>query len=88
MRPLRDPRYYKKMNEWELAINHRNALKIEDYETCMQIQQEVDFRIANNTINHVFMNGFKYYDPELEKFTGDAKFEPYNGLFRNYKFVK
>jgi len=88
MKPLRHPDHYAKMNEWELAIKHRDALKIEDFETCMQIQEEVDKRIANNTINHAFMNGFKYYDPKLEKFVGEAKFEPYNGLFRNYKFER
>lgn len=75
-----------KQHEWDLGINHKKALELEDYETCALIKSEIDRRISNGTIDHNLMNGFKYYDPKLNKFTGEAKFEPYNGLFDNYKF--
>jgi hypothetical protein len=78
----------KKMHEWLLAIEHRDALKREDYKTCQLIQDEVDRRIETDTINHALMNGFKKYDHETNSFYGDPKFEPYNGLFKNYIFKK
>lgn len=75
-----------KQHELDLAINHRKALEREDYETCNLIKLEIDRRIENGTIDRNLMNAFKYYDPKLRKFTGDAKFEAYNGLFDNYKY--
>jgi len=75
-----------KQHEWDLAINHRKALEREDYETCALIKSEINRRINNGTIDHSLMDGFKYYDHKLKKFIGEAKFEPYNGLFDNYKF--
>lgn len=74
------------MTEWDLAVNHRDALREEDYKKCQLIKEEIDRRIENNTINHAFMNGFKYYDPVLKEFTGSPNFEPFNGLFDNYKY--
>lgn len=76
----------KKLHEWDLAIKHREALKKEDFETCEKIQAEIDFRIENDTINHDLMNGFRSYDHKLERFVGEPNFEPYNGLFKNYKY--
>lgn len=73
-----------KMHEWELALTHRDALKSENYELCARIKTEIDKRIENGTINHALMNGFKSYDAKKEMFVGNAKFEPYNGLFDNY----
>ena len=73
-------------HEWNLAIDHRNALTNEDYERCQQIKNEIDRRIENNTINHALMNGFRYYDPVKEAFVGPPNFAPFNGHFDNYKY--
>ncbi|WP_215239305.1 hypothetical protein [Dyadobacter helix] len=78
----------RKMHEWLLAARHREALKAENYELCKMIQEEIDERIENNTINHAFMDGFRYWDKNLKKFTGPPNFGPYNGLFKNYKYHK
>lgn len=75
-----------KMNEFQLAIKHRDALQGEDYIVCHQIQREVDERISKGTIDHSFMNGFKKFDAKTQKFYGEPKFEPFNGLFGNYQY--
>jgi hypothetical protein len=77
---------YSKVNEWELACQHMDALQREDYNTCNAIQKEVDNRIKANTINHQLMQGFRYYNPNTEKFEGQPHFNGMNDLFKNYKY--
>jgi hypothetical protein len=75
-----------KMHEWLLAINHREALAAEDYETCQQIQAEVNRRIAAGTLNKSLMQGFRYYNPETQRFEGQPDYTGLNGLFNNQEY--
>ena len=73
-------------NEWVLALLHERALKAENYEVCASIQREVNDRIKKNTINRSLMQGFKYFNPQSNKFEGEFKMDKLNGLFD--KFIK
>lgn len=75
---------YTKMHEWELASKFKDALKNEDYTACAAIKKEVSNRIANKTIDHNLMDGFRYYDPEKQDFVGGYDFNGLNGLFDGY----
>lgn len=76
---------FNKLHEWDLVITHKKALAKEDYETCLSIQKEIDIRIENDTIDHVLMEGFRYYNPVTKEFEGNPKYDGLNGLFKNYK---
>lgn len=73
-----------KANEWVLAAEHKSALKNENYEMCLAIQKEIDNRIANGTINHSLMQGFRNYDSVINDFVGHPKYTGLNDLFKNY----
>lgn len=73
------------VHEWELACRHKEALELEDYETCESIQAEVNRRISEGVIDQSLMDGFRYYDPNASKFEGKPKYKGLNGLFDDYK---
>lgn len=75
----------KNKHEWQLTAEHTRALKNEDYETCSKIQDEINRRIEDNTINHTLMQGFRYFNPDTQKHEGEPKYNGLNGLFDNYK---
>lgn len=85
---LNDCEIIKNANEWKLSRMFKAAFRDEDFKTCGNIKNEIDIRIENGTINHNLMNGFRYYDPKKEMFTGDYDFSGLNGLFDNYKPLK
>ncbi len=72
-------------HELQLASMHKEALAKEDYETCNLIQKEIDYRIANNTIDHDLMNGFRYWNAQTKQFEGKPTYKNLNGLFKNYQ---
>ncbi|TXD47352.1 hypothetical protein [Polaribacter sp. IC073] len=74
-------RRYSNTNEWELAIKQSKALEIEDYETCKEIKEEIDFRIKNKTINKSLMHGFRFWNPITNEFEGEPNYGNVNGLF-------
>lgn len=72
-------------HEWELSYLHKKAVEREDYETCLLIQNEIDKRIANGTIDKALMEGFRYYNPKTKEFEGEPDYKGLNGLFDKYK---
>jgi hypothetical protein len=78
----------KKMHEWQLASEHKNALANENYEVCQLIKDEINMRIENNTINHILMQGFRNFNSGTQKFYGDPKYIGLNNLFEKYDFNK
>jgi hypothetical protein len=77
-----------KAHEWLLSIKHREALAKEDFETAQKIQDEVNMRIENKTINIALMDGFRNYDPLKGEFYGEPHYDGLNGLFDKYKSIK
>lgn len=76
---------YSIIHEWELSAMHKQALAKEEYEVCEAIQQEIDKRIENGTINHSLMQGFKRFNPITQTFEGKPKYKGLNGLFNKYQ---
>lgn len=76
----------KNLNEFELARIFSAYFKIEHYEKCEEVKQEVDRRIASGTLDHAFMSGFRSFDPKTQTFYGEPSFGDLNGLFDNYKY--
>jgi hypothetical protein len=76
---------FSKTNEWELAIEIERALKIEDYKTCEAIKKEINKRVRNKTINKSLMMGFKYWNPDTQKFEGKPSYGKVNGLFDEFR---
>ena len=64
---------------------HKHALKAEDYTKCHAIQEEINKRIENGTINTSLMDGFRKFDPETQEFHGEPNYNGLNGLFKNYR---